>query len=311
MVTEPSEPIEPKGVPEPALRRLAFIRYLHTLGVRQSYQPEPASAVSLLMFQDCIELFLHLAAENLNVKVKDATFMQYFERIDTAVSPQQLAHREAVRRLNDARVHLKHRGSLPARIDIEGFRGTCTSFLEDNTPLLFHMRFRDISLANIISVPQARDAVVRAEAYMAAGQKGDAAEQLALGFAWLERAPLDLMRYRDRAPFLRRISRDEIEAKSFTLERYFEAVNKSIEQLRHQVQQLSLGFDPHALTLFRQLTPSVALAMSGVHESWRSARDEEISERDLQFCYDFVIESALQVQRQLSMLTDKQVERTE
>ncbi len=56
-----------------ALRRLSYIRYMYQLGADQSRQPEPYSAVTILMLHDAVELFLQLAAEQLNVPTKTNT----------------------------------------------------------------------------------------------------------------------------------------------------------------------------------------------------------------------------------------------
>lgn len=39
-----------------------FARYVLSLGVEQSQQPEPLSAVSVLTFHDAVELFLQLTS---------------------------------------------------------------------------------------------------------------------------------------------------------------------------------------------------------------------------------------------------------
>lgn len=39
------------------VKRLALIRYLYTVGVEQSYRPEPLCSASILTFHDSIELF--------------------------------------------------------------------------------------------------------------------------------------------------------------------------------------------------------------------------------------------------------------
>ena len=59
------------------MQRLALIRYLYTVGVRQSEQPEPAGAMSILIFHDSIELLLQLASEHLDVSTKNASFLNY------------------------------------------------------------------------------------------------------------------------------------------------------------------------------------------------------------------------------------------
>ena len=53
-------------------------------------------------------------------------FMQYFDLIDATLQPtgQRLEQREGMRRLNSARVELKHNGTLPSTRAIDGFGRT-------------------------------------------------------------------------------------------------------------------------------------------------------------------------------------------
>jgi hypothetical protein len=43
------------------MNRLAFVRMEYQQGVEQARRPEPLSFASLLLFHDCVELFLVLA----------------------------------------------------------------------------------------------------------------------------------------------------------------------------------------------------------------------------------------------------------
>src|SRR5436309_12583636 len=52
------------------LSRLAFIRYLYTVGLQQSGQPEPLNSSAILTLHDSVELFLQLASEFLNAHPK-------------------------------------------------------------------------------------------------------------------------------------------------------------------------------------------------------------------------------------------------
>jgi hypothetical protein len=58
-------------------RRLAFVKYLLRLANGQVKQAEPLASAAVLMFHDAAELFLDLAAEHLNLKKKDQSFMAY------------------------------------------------------------------------------------------------------------------------------------------------------------------------------------------------------------------------------------------
>ena len=66
---------------ENVIRRLAFIRYLLNVATEQSRLPEPMSSSALLTFHDCIELFLQLGSEHLNVSKKADGLLDYWQII--------------------------------------------------------------------------------------------------------------------------------------------------------------------------------------------------------------------------------------
>jgi hypothetical protein len=51
--------------PVEVVRRLAYIRYLHSLGIEHARLPDPMSSAALLMFHDAVESFLLMAGEHL------------------------------------------------------------------------------------------------------------------------------------------------------------------------------------------------------------------------------------------------------
>ena len=121
------------------IKRLAFIKYVYTLGIEQSYQPVPSSSVSLLLFHDSIELFLQLASEIFDVGKSKVEFMAYWDLLSKEISDETLPQKEAMRRLNKARVSLKHSGTRPSEIDIESFLFSSTSFFFFSVPLFFFL----------------------------------------------------------------------------------------------------------------------------------------------------------------------------
>lgn len=123
--------------PQPSqIERLAFIRYLATVGRSQLQLPEPAAASALLTFHDAIELFLQLAAEHLHVQIRYPKdhFVDYWPKLADAGAA--IPFSEAMKRLNDARVSLKHRGVLPRRSDLVDFGAIVPDFLRRATQLV-------------------------------------------------------------------------------------------------------------------------------------------------------------------------------
>jgi len=123
------------------LNRRRMIKYMYNIGLQQSHGPEPLCSIALLSFHDSAELFLHLSSEYLNSGGNDLSFMKYFDFINQKLPDgKEIAQKESMRRLNKARVSLKHNGTLPAKIELDAFRSTISFFFfEENCRLIFGM----------------------------------------------------------------------------------------------------------------------------------------------------------------------------
>ena len=98
-----------------------------------------------------------------------------------------------MQRFNNARVEVKHRGTLPSQDDVEGFRATVTAFLIELTPELFDITFDNISLSSLVRSDDVRSMLQAAETAAEAGEFGEALEQAMKAFhlslrnhQWLE-----------------------------------------------------------------------------------------------------------------------------
>jgi hypothetical protein len=170
------------------MQRLAFIRDLYSVGMEQSRQPEPLSTISILSWHDSVELFLHLAAERTNIELKGKErieFNDYFGRINDRISPRRLDHQASMRRLNDVRVALKHRGVMTAKVAVEHLRADVTRFFQDNTPLIFNIPFDAVSLVDLVVYEATRLRLKSALEHLENGNTSEAAEQTSIAFAQL------------------------------------------------------------------------------------------------------------------------------
>ena len=129
--------------------KLSFIKYLHTLGLEQSRLSEPINSVSILLFHDSVELFLILLSDSQDIGTRDTPFMKIFDKIHEKI-PEFKTSKSDIRRLNDIRVNLKHRGNRVAQSDIDLCRSIVTEFFNHNTPLFFKVKFESISLLNLL-----------------------------------------------------------------------------------------------------------------------------------------------------------------
>lgn len=298
------------------IRRLAFIKYIYQSGIQQSEMPEPLHGIAILTFHDAAELFLQLASEYLDAGAKQPNFLDYWEVLSKKLPPgTHLHHKEAMRRLNKARVALKHHGTLPSKLDVEAFRGTITNFFEDNTPLIFGIPFAGISLIDFVQPDEAREHLKEAEILLNDGKLPEALDKVALAFQKMlddyEVRKLDRFH---RSPFF--FGEDLTFYNSFFMgigrstyfnnERYhpeyehelaefIDRVQESLEAIREAIKILAMGIDYRRYSRFRFYTPRVTRVLSGEYVVSRSHAQEEANAEDVRFCIDFVVETAIKL----------------
>jgi len=305
------------------IRRLAFIKYLYRLGIQQSETPEPLSAVSLLNFHDAIELFLQLASEHLNVGSKETRFMEYWEMLSKKLPVgKELSQKEAVRRLNEARVGLKHHGTLPSKLDIEAFRATTTSFFEENTPIIFNVAFGEISMTDYVQPEQAREHLKTAETLLKSESFAEALDLTAIAFQQMlddyesrkqdrfHSSPFffgrDLTHYSSHQIGIghkRRIGRSLIDGDNDIHEhkyeeklgKFIDTTKESLEAIQEAIKILAMGVDYRRYTKFKLLTPSVNRTLDGKFDTYRTYEQKHTT-ADVQYCIEFVIETAVKLQ---------------
>lgn len=288
------------------VRRLAFIRYLYNTAMSQSHAPPPLSCASLLTMHDAVELFLQLASEHLNIGSPQPNFMDYWESLSKKLG-RDLEQKESMRRLNKARIALKHHGTFPSELDIEAFRGSVTSFFSDNTPLVFGVSITDVSLVEYVNPESSRNKLKEAEVDLDSGDTLAALDKIALAFA--EMIHDYEVRKRDRfysSPFFfgRNLAfhnsffmgfrGESMSSPGGRLGEFIDTVKESIESMQDAIKILALGLDYRKYSRFRRLTPSLTMTMSGNYVIGRRFGEEnKPTVEDARFCVDFVLESAL------------------
>lgn len=281
------------------LKRLAFIRHLFRRGVEQSQQPAPLQAASLLMFHDAVELFLALACEHCQVAVKDRTpFEQYFDLLAGTQPPILLSGQAAMIRLNKARVNLKHYGNWPSSESVESFRGSATSFFDDNTTSVFGAEFDKLSLVSLVADAQPNAELQQAESLLAVGDINGALQRAALAFNILVRnfeqkycdtfcdSPFEVY---GRHRLLRRrdTGADEIDSALGDLA-------DAIEEIGDAQKVVAFGFDIRRHQRFRWWTPAVWRMGDGSYQFGGSREGASVEE--VRFSIDFVVECAFALQ---------------
>ncbi|MHA2168130.1 MAG: hypothetical protein ACXAAT_19965 [Candidatus Hodarchaeales archaeon] len=77
--------------------------------------------------------------------------------------------------------------------------------------------------------------------------------------------------------------------------REFREIGEDIEKIQNALEILALGINYKNYTKFRLLTPAVLVTLDGAHHLSGYKKDEYKTE-DVEFCINFVIESATTLQ---------------
>jgi len=113
----------------------------------------PLSVAAILTFHDAVELWLYLASEFLDADLgKRQDLMQYWEVLGQKLD-RPLPGKQGMKRLNEARVTLKHYGVMPSTAEVRGFREATGSFLQEATSLVFRLSFTEVSAIDLVADP--------------------------------------------------------------------------------------------------------------------------------------------------------------
>ncbi|MDP2836374.1 MAG: hypothetical protein Q8N97_05275 [Methanobacteriaceae archaeon] len=292
---------------ETTIKRLLFIKYLHDSAIKQSKMPAPMSSAAILTFHDIIEQFLILAYITLDgtERTKNIHFMQYWTKIRELPNGVDMTQKGTIEQLKDARVNLKHQGHLIHDMDIEKHRSAATSFLNENTPLIFGIQFFEVSLVNLIQCNEVNESIKNAENMLQETKLDEALDNTALAFFYLiydyENRKKDVF---GKSPFFfgnpLSIQSSFSMGLSNTGFREFSSIGgfvdktkESLEDLSDAMKILSLGIDFRKYAKFKMLTPEVIDSHPpNIIRNQKFMPNKE----DVEFCINFVIESAITLQ---------------
>jgi hypothetical protein len=248
------------------------------------------AAVALLSFHDAVEMFLLLTAEHLGVSLgKNTTFDGYWTQI-AAQASVQLPSRNAMRRMNNSRVNLKHHGSIPSATDLDQFRGDAATFFTDATQAVFTADFASIDMTDLVTQQAALTRILAAETH---ARQGDYVEAIMLLWEALDDL-LDDYAGRKRTWFgagaftfgrekvveaLRDVAKNGPRASSHIM-----ALTEAVVELQQAMRVLAMGLDYGRYVRLYMLTP---------HRSVPPVPGLQIGNEQYQFCKLFVIEAAI------------------
>ena len=285
-------------------KRLAVIKQLYLHGVEQSYEVEPMNGFSILSFHDSVEMFMKLCAEIKGVKIdRSVNFGDYFSKLS------DLQCNATMTNLNSKRVNLKHYGTLPSKLDIEISRTNVADFFEQNTPIFFGVQFSEISLVSLIKYSSVRDYLNKSLSDLSSNRYKDSITNSQIAFKEL----MWCYENENTKNF------ESILGKSFDFsfqssfhlhmglgsdfDHFIDNVSQSIPLLEERLNIIGLGIDYMHYRKFKLLSPFIQMWPSNHGDNKYDViiveeHDRRIcSQRNAQFCFDFVIDSSLKLQR--------------
>lgn len=290
---------------ESIIKRLAFIKYILNQANHQSRLPEPICASSLLSFHDATELLLHLIAEELNVKVND-NLMDYWNKLNPRLKQLgkgELTQIESMRRLNKARVALKHHGILPSKLDIEDYRALTNTFFQESVKNAFGIDLGDVSLIELISYKKAKEYLKKAEQEFKENKIKECVTNLSISFFMLLSEYENTKRSRYGSSSFH-FGSDMTFLSSFAvgldhndkLYRFVDTVKNSITSIQRAIKILSFGIDYRKYVKFSLITPHTTFIPQRDEPLVSMSGEPKMSKEEFEFCYNFIIESALKLQ---------------
>lgn len=202
-----------------------------------------------------------------------------------------LGHKSEMERLNRLRVDLKHHDITIAESEIEKARVNTTNFFEENTPIIFGMDFDKISMTDSVQYVPAREYLNQATALMEQERFGEALNKIAIAFDMI----IDDFRQRKvsgsrKSPF----HFEPASTNHHISEDIKRFVNDSIKPLKRPLEIISLGLDYRQYIIFTRWAPEATRIISGQYIEYEPPSNRTLAH--CQFCYDFVIDSAIRIQ---------------
>lgn len=309
--------------PEVLVRRLGFIRYLYEGAVQQSHQSGLRQATSILTFHDAVEMALVLGLLHHDLRLRDQNFSQYWRELEEA--GVTLTQRSTMETMNRVRVDLKHRGIMPAQVEIESARVHVRDFFVENIPIMFGLNLEDASLVPMVFYTEARGHLEQAEVQMKQHLYNDAMTKIAFAFhALIEEYETRISNTYGRSPYVFSQVSDydpghwgsgfggtfggvggaNIFGEPTTdlgdrwrqeeLVRFANEVSQALGLMQRGLKILSLGLDYNRYARFTHLTPAV----NRRDGQWTSGalNRPEATLQECQDCLDFAINAALRLQ---------------
>lgn len=297
-----------------AVRRLAFIRYIHGLGTTQAKLPDPQSAVSLLMLHDAVESLLLLVADHYGAA--SPKFEDYWKVLGPKV-PGGMTGFRGMQRLHRSRNDFKHNGVVPSSTTIALAATDTATFMAATVQAVFGVDYTSVSMVDVVSQPKVRAELRAAEGEHAAGKTHLAMVKLRDAFNELFDTHRGERRIswntRPTSPFAfgpdlygwasAHDVKEAVEAllggprrggKARGVAEQVASAVASSNLMRPALRMVALGLDFPTYLRFSLLVPELTVYANG-RRAYTAPKGYAPTDEDFSFCLEFVVTAALRL----------------
>lgn len=286
-------------------RRLAFAQHLIMRAQEDARLPSPLNAAAVLSAQDAVEMVLIVISQTLDLDPNKYKFMAFWEAF--ARRGIELPYKESMRRLNDCRVAIKHRGSFPSTFDVERVVADAEAFVAESIACAFGTDRAVEGLFCFITYEGVREHLRQARVHLEEHKRTASVEESALAFDELVNEYWNTRSMGPgSSPFsFNKFGRFDNASSWIPAERGFKDLRKHVdktvetaEAMDEALRVLSLGLDMDSYIVFKRLTPNVFHFFDRHVECyWLTETQEsvELSDDAAAWCFGFVFEAALEL----------------
>jgi hypothetical protein len=302
------------------LKRLAYIKFLFKVGVDQSKQPGVIAYTAILSIHDAIDWFMNLACiEN---KITETNKLSAI----TAKDPKRkgktnvyltdyftilpaLKYEVEVNSINTLRNNLKHKFILPSQLAITESINSAKEFFEENTKIIFSLDFNGVSVIDLIGFEPIKILLKQAIVFQIKNEVENCISEISKAYYELWQIDMDFIRDKKQFsyidiygnPYLQ-IPQLEGKPELQILKGYIDSLittyNKNFQELNDSMKIFALGIDYRKYLKLKSFLPSTSIKdKNGNYQVTKPRNVESITNEDLTFAIDFVINCALEIQR--------------
>jgi hypothetical protein len=272
-------------------------------------------AEAILRLHDSIEIF-QIAVLN-TIGAKHASTTDFWQKVKEKKGID-LPFQNEYKAFSGVRNSFKHDAVLGDVAEMRAVSTFILSFFNHVSEHVLGIDFSKVSLADVVENLEVREQIKHGELAIASGDYATAVSSVAKAFAVLigeryaELPPyliscLSLFRHEKvrSGDIVSKIEKDLRHQTVTGLTELLKRLQEQIDELREIVDMLVWGMDLQRYKRFKYLTPIVNRASSGVMDLI-PVHSLSVSEEDAHFCLEFVLDTALNIQRKKFAVPDPQ-----